>query len=34
MPAVAVDPDGNKIGAWPGDERDELVFRRETAVPR
>jgi uncharacterized cupin superfamily protein len=32
-PAVSVYPDSNKIGVWPGDETDELVFRRDTAVP-
>jgi uncharacterized cupin superfamily protein len=33
VPAVSVYPDSDKIGVWPGQERDELVFRRETAVP-
>jgi uncharacterized cupin superfamily protein len=33
VPAVSVYPDSNKIGVWPGDERDELIFRRDTAVP-
>jgi uncharacterized cupin superfamily protein len=33
LPAVSVYPDSNKVGVWPGDERDDLVFRRETAVP-
>jgi uncharacterized cupin superfamily protein len=33
VPAVSVYPDSNKIGVWPGNEGDELVFRRETAVP-
>jgi len=33
MPAVSVYPDSNKIGVWPGHETDDLVFRRETAVP-
>ena len=32
-PAVSVYPDSNKIGVWPGDEENALVFRRETAVP-
>ena len=27
-PAVAVYPDSDKIGVWPGDERDELMLRR------
>jgi len=33
LPAVSVYPDSNKIGVWPGNETDDLVFRRETAVP-
>jgi uncharacterized cupin superfamily protein len=33
VPAVSVYPDSNKIGVWPGNEVDELVFRRDTAVP-
>jgi uncharacterized cupin superfamily protein len=33
VPAVSVYPDSNKIGVWPGNETDDLVFRRETAVP-
>jgi uncharacterized cupin superfamily protein len=33
VPAVSVYPDSNKIGIWPGNEADDLVFRRETAVP-
>jgi uncharacterized cupin superfamily protein len=33
VPAVSVYPDSNKIGVWPGDEVDDLVFRRDTAVP-
>ena len=32
-PAVSVYPDGDKIGVWPGDEENALVFRRDTAVP-
>jgi uncharacterized cupin superfamily protein len=32
VPAVSVYPDSNKIGVWPGNEVDALVFRRETAV--
>jgi uncharacterized cupin superfamily protein len=32
-PAVSVYPDSNKIGVWPGNEVDDLVFRRDTAVP-
>jgi uncharacterized cupin superfamily protein len=33
VPAVSVYPDSNKIGVWPGDEENDLVFRRDTAVP-
>jgi uncharacterized cupin superfamily protein len=32
-PAVSVYPDSDKIAVWPGDEADELVFRRSTAMP-
>jgi len=32
-PAVSVYPDSDKIGVWPGDEENALVFRRDTAVP-
>jgi hypothetical protein len=32
VPAVSVYPDSNKIGVWPGNEVDELVFKRDTAV--
>jgi uncharacterized cupin superfamily protein len=32
VPAVSVYPDSNKIGVWPGNESDDLVFRRDTAV--
>ena len=28
-PAVAVYPDGDKIGVWPGRDADELMLRRE-----
>jgi uncharacterized cupin superfamily protein len=31
-PAVVVYPDSDKIGVFPGDEADELIFRRGTAV--
>ena len=31
-PAVAVYPDSDKIGVWPGDERDNVLVRRESAV--
>jgi uncharacterized cupin superfamily protein len=33
VPAVSVYPDSNKIGVWPGDETDDLIFRRDSAVP-
>jgi uncharacterized cupin superfamily protein len=34
VPAVSVYPDSDKIGVWPsGDEADDLVFKRSTAVP-
>jgi uncharacterized cupin superfamily protein len=33
VPAVSVYPDSDKIGVWPGNEADDLVFKRETAVP-
>jgi uncharacterized cupin superfamily protein len=33
VPAVSVYPDSNKIGVWPGDEENALIFRRSTAVP-
>jgi uncharacterized cupin superfamily protein len=32
-PAVSVYPDSNKIGVWAGDEENDLVFERGTAVP-
>ena len=32
-PAVSVYPDSDKIGVWSGNEPDELVFKRSTAVP-
>jgi uncharacterized cupin superfamily protein len=32
VPAVSVYPDSNKIGVWPGDEENALVFKRDTAV--
>ena len=32
-PAVSVYPDSDTIGVWPGDEADDLVFERRTAVP-
>ena len=33
LPAVTVYPDSDKIGVWPGDEADDLIFDRSTAVP-
>jgi len=33
VPAVSVYPDSDKIGVWPGDEENDLVFRRGSAVP-
>jgi uncharacterized cupin superfamily protein len=33
VPAVSVYPDSDKIGVWPGDEANDLVFKRGTAVP-
>jgi uncharacterized cupin superfamily protein len=32
-PAVSVYPDSDTIGVYPGDEADDLVFERRTAVP-
>ena len=32
-PAVSVYPDSDKIGVWSGDEANELVFERGSAVP-
>jgi len=31
-PSVAVYPDSDKIGVWPGDERDHVLVRRESNV--
>jgi uncharacterized cupin superfamily protein len=31
-PAVAVYPDSDKVGVWPGDKRDHILVRRESAV--
>jgi uncharacterized cupin superfamily protein len=31
-PAVAVYPDSDKIGVWPGERRDHVLVRRESAV--
>src|SRR5215471_2019687 len=33
VPAVSVYPDSDKIGVWSGNEADELIFKRATAVP-
>jgi uncharacterized cupin superfamily protein len=33
VPAVSVYPDSDKIGVWSGNEADELIFERGTAVP-
>jgi uncharacterized cupin superfamily protein len=33
VPAVTVYPDSDKIGVWPGDDANELIFKRGTAVP-
>jgi uncharacterized cupin superfamily protein len=32
-PAVSVYPDSDKVGVWPGDEADGLIFERGTRVP-
>ncbi len=31
-PSVAVYPDSDKIGVWPGDQRDHVLVRRESHV--
>jgi uncharacterized cupin superfamily protein len=33
VPAVSVYPDSDKIGVWAGDEENDLLFKRGTAVP-
>jgi uncharacterized cupin superfamily protein len=33
LPAISVYPDSNKIGVWPGNDKDDLIFRRDSAVP-
>ena len=33
LPAVSVYPDSDKIGVWSGDEANDLIFKRGTAVP-
>lgn len=32
-PSVSVYPDSNKIGVWPGDSTDDLIFVRDSSVP-
>jgi uncharacterized cupin superfamily protein len=32
-PAVSVYPDSDKVGVWPGNAEDTLIFVRGTAVP-
>jgi uncharacterized cupin superfamily protein len=32
VPAVSVYPDSDKIGVWAGDEANDLIFKRGTAV--
>ena len=32
-PAVSVYPDSDTVGVWSGEEANDLVFPRETAVP-
>ena len=32
VPAVSVYPDSDKIGVWPGNEADSLMFKRGSAV--
>jgi uncharacterized cupin superfamily protein len=31
-PAVSVYPDSDKIGVWPGEQRDTILVRRESGV--
>ena len=33
VPAVSVYPDSDKIWVWSGNEPDEPIFKRATAVP-
>ena len=33
VPAVSVYPDSDKIGVWSGDEANDLIFKRGSAVP-
>lgn len=32
VPAVSVYPDSDKIGVWPGNDEDDLIFLRDSAV--
>jgi uncharacterized cupin superfamily protein len=32
VPSVSVYPDSDKIGVWPGDDANGLIFKRTTAV--
>ena len=32
VPAVSVYPDSDKVGVFPGDDADDLIFKRGTAV--
>ena len=32
VPAVSVYPDNDKIGVWPGNDEDDLIFLRDSAV--
>jgi uncharacterized cupin superfamily protein len=32
VPAVSVYPDSDKIGVWPGNDDDDLIFLRDSAV--
>lgn len=34
VPAVSVYPDSDKVGVYPGDSADDVIFRRGNAVPR
>jgi hypothetical protein len=33
VPAVSVYPDSDNIAVWSGDDGNDLIFRRGTAVP-
>jgi len=33
VPAVSVYPDSDKVAVWSGNDPDELIFKRPTAVP-